>query len=260
LADPRVIASQDGAVGLITLNHPKANNYDLHFMKDLDAAIESMSDNDSVRVVVMKSGLEKFFSAGADINAFLANTTQDNMTMIRFAHEMLSKIAKVPKIFIAALGGHALGGGLEMALACDLRTAADGKFGLGLPEVKLGLLPGNGGTQRMPRLIGRTAALSLMITGEPVSPRRAHELGFVDQLFPPESYLEETMAFARKLATGATRAVADIKRAIHEGMEMPLDQALALECEMFGPALDSADGREGMTAFVERREAVFTGR
>ena len=164
MADARVIADQEGAVGTITLNHPKANSYDLAFMQDLDAAIEWVRTKDSVKIVVVKSALDKFFSAGADIKAFQANTTADNMKMIHFAHKTLAKIADLPKVFIAAIGGHALGGGLEMALACDLRTAGDGPYNLGLPEITLGLLPGNGGTQRLPRLIGRTKALAMMIS------------------------------------------------------------------------------------------------
>ncbi len=147
------------------------------------------ASNDAVKVVVVKSALDKFFSAGADIKAFQANSTEDNLKMIKFAHKTLAKIAEIPKVFIAAIGGHALGGGLEMALACDLRTAGDGAYNIGLPEITLGLLPGNGGTQRLPRLIGRTTALAMMISGEPVSPKRAHELGIVDFLYPQETHL-----------------------------------------------------------------------
>jgi enoyl-CoA hydratase/carnithine racemase len=260
MADARVIADQEGAVGTITLNHPKANSYDLAFMQDLDAAIEWVRTKESVKVVVVKSALDKFFSAGADIKAFQANTTADNMKMIHFAHKTLAKIADIPKVFIAAIGGHALGGGLEMALACDLRTAGDGQYNLGLPEITLGLLPGNGGTQRLPRLIGRTKALAMMISGEPVPPKRAHELGIVDFLFPQESYLADTMAYAQKLSQGATLAMANIKRCVYEGMELPLSEALELERGLIAPLFDSADAKEGFTAFAEKRQPQYTGR
>jgi len=260
MADARVIADQEGAVGTITLNHPKANSYDLTFMQDLDAAIEWVRTKESVKVVVVKSALDKFFSAGADIKAFQANTTADNMKMIHFAHKTLAKIADIPKVFIAAIGGHALGGGLEMALACDLRTAGDGQYNLGLPEITLGLLPGNGGTQRLPRLIGRTKALAMMISGEPVPPKRAHELGIVDFLFPQESYLADTMAYAQKLSQGATLAMANIKRCVYEGMELPLSEALELERGLIAPLFDSADAKEGFTAFAEKRQPQYTGR
>ncbi len=260
MSDARVIAAQEGAVGTITLNHPKANSYDLAFMRDLDAAIDAMRSNDAVRVVVMKSALEKFFSAGADIKAFAANSADDNMRMIRFAHKALAKIAETPKVFIAAINGHALGGGLEMALACDLRTAADASYNIGLPEITLGLLPGNGGTQRLPRLIGRTKALAMMISGEPVTPKRAHELGIVDFLFPAETHLADTMAYARKLASGATLAMASIKRCVHEGIERPLDEALELERELIAPLFESRDAKEGFAAFAEKRAPVYLGK
>ncbi|HET9886730.1 MAG TPA: enoyl-CoA hydratase-related protein, partial [bacterium] len=150
--------------------------------------------------------------------------------------------------------------GLEMALACDLRTAGDGQYNLGLPEITLGLLPGNGGTQRLPRLIGRTKALAMMISGEPVPPKRAHELGIVDFLFPQESYLADTLAYAQKLSQGATLAMANIKRCVYEGMELPLSEALELERGLIAPLFDSADAKEGFTAFAEKRQPQYTGR
>ena len=260
MSDPRVIAAASGAIGTITLQHPKANSYDLAFMKELDAAIESHVNSSAVKVVVMKSGLDKFFSAGADIKAFQANSSEQNMQMIRFAHNTLRKMANSPKVFIAAINGHALGGGLEMALACDLRFAGDGNFMLGLPEVTLGLLPGNGGTQRLPRLIGRTKALDMMITGTPVDPKTAHELGFVDKLFPPDRLLDETMSYANKLAAGATLAIGRIKQAVYEGMEVSLDEALSLERDLMAPLFETADAKEGIAAFAEKRQPTYTGR
>jgi enoyl-CoA hydratase/carnithine racemase len=252
MSELRVIATEDGAVGVITLNHPKANSYDIQFMEELDQAIETMNGNDAVKVVILRSGLEKFFSAGA--------ATKANMKMIRVAHQALRKMGNSPKIFIAAIGGHALGGGLEMALACDLRFAADADFRIGLPEVTLGLLPGNGGTQRLPRLVGRTRALDLMITGEPVHPRRAHELGIVDRLFPESSFVDDTMKYARRVASGATLAIAKIKQAVYEGLELPLTDALKLERELIEPLFDSDDAKEGFAAFAEKRQPVYTGR
>ena len=260
MSDLRVIPAVDGAVGTITLNHPKANSYDLSFMQDLDAAIEAHSANDAVKVVVMRSGLEKFFSAGADIKAFQANTTEANMKMIRFAHRSLRKMGESPKIFVAAINGFALGGGLEMALACDLRFAADGDYKLGLPEVTLGLLPGNGGTQRLPRLIGRTKALDMMITGRTVEPKEALELGIVDRLFPAAELQSETMKYAKRLAGGATLAIGRIKRCVMEGLDLPLDDALALERDLMEPLFDTQDAKEGIAAFAEKRAPVYSGR
>jgi enoyl-CoA hydratase/carnithine racemase len=260
MSDLRVTASTDGAVGIIELNHPKANSYDLAFMEDLDAAVETNLANDAVKVVVMRSALEKFFSAGADIKAFQANTTAANMKMIRFAHNTLRKIGTSHKVFIAAINGHALGGGFEMALACDLRFAAEGDYRMGLPEVTLGLLPGNGGTQRLPRLIGATRALEMMITGKVITPSDALEIGMVNRLFPAEDLQRKTLEYATRLATGATLAIGRIKQAVMEGMDLPLDESLALERDLMEPLFDTQDAKEGIGAFAEKRQATFTGR
>jgi enoyl-CoA hydratase/carnithine racemase len=260
MSETRVLASADGAVGTITLNHPRTNSYDLEFLKALDIALDSMIRQTEVKVVVLKSAMERFFSVGADINTLRSRTAAGNMKLIRFGHETLVKMRSSSKIFIAAIGGHALGGGLGIALSCDLRFAGDGDYRLGLPEVKLGLFPANGGTQRLPRLIGPTRALDLMITGALVNPREAHELGMVERLFPMGSLLEETMAYARRVAAGASLAIEHIKRAVCDGSDLSLDNALALERELFEPLLETQDAREGMAAFVEKRPPIFRGR
>lgn len=260
MSDPVVTFTKDGAVGTITLNRPPANSYEINFMRDLDAAIEAAMGNEEVKVVILRSASEKFFSAGADIKAFMANDTAANMEMIHFAHETEAKMAAAPQIFIAAINGHALGGGLEMALACDLRFAAEGNYRLGLPEVTLGLLPGNGGTQRLPRLIGANKALEMMITGESVGPEEALRLGLVNKLFPADKLLEETEAYARKVASGATVAIAAIKRAVYDGIYMPLDKALAYERELIEPLFDTEDAAEGFRAFAEKRPPIYKGK
>jgi len=213
-----------------------------------------------VKVALLRSASKRFFCAGADVKAFMANTTQDNMAMIAFAHDVLARIAAIPKVFIAVINGHALGGGLEMALACDLRFAGEGDFTLGLPEVTLGILPGNGGTQRLPRLIGRAKALSMMISGQRVGPQEALALGIVDRLFPAESLWEESLAYARELASGPTVAIGHIKRAVHEGMDMPLAEGLALERDLIAALFDTEDAAEGISAFVQKRPPAFKGR
>ena len=162
-----VTFSADGRVGTITLDNPPANSYDIEFMRELAGAIGEANRSEA-RVVVLRSASEKFFSAGADVKRFLADDVDANMDMIRLAHEALASIARSEKLFVAFIAGHALGGGLEMALACDLRYAAEGGYRLGTPEVTLGLLPGNGGTQRLPRLIGTGPALELLLTGRQV--------------------------------------------------------------------------------------------
>ncbi|MCB8944248.1 MAG: enoyl-CoA hydratase/isomerase family protein [Ardenticatenaceae bacterium] len=266
MSEQVVTFAKAGKVGTITLNRPPANSYEIEFMRQLGVAIGAAEADTAVRVIILRSASEKFFSAGADIKAFLANSTEDNMAMIHLAHGELSRMAASRKIYIAAINGHALGGGLEMALACDLRVAVDsGREGsrpyyLGLPEVTLGILPGNGGTQRLPRLIGANKALEMMILGERVTPQQALELGIVNKLFPAESFNEDVQAYAERIANGASVAIGAIKRAVYDGLEMALAEGLALERDLIAPLYDTEDATEGFAAFSEKREPVYKGR
>ena len=247
----------DDGVGFITLDKPPANSYDKAFMEELGEAIVAAASDDAAKVVVLRSSSPKFFSAGADVKAFAEQDVDESMEMIDVAHRALGRIAAIPKVFIALIQGHALGGGLEMTLACDLRFAARGSYKLGTPEVTLGLLPGNGGTQRLPRLVGASRALDLMITGRRVSPGEAHALGILDRLLPVARAEELTLDYARELAGGAAEAIGAIKRAVHSGVQLPLDDGLARERELIAELFRSRDAREGLTAFLEKREPAF---
>jgi enoyl-CoA hydratase/carnithine racemase len=240
----------------ITLDNPPANSYDIAYMGELAQAIEAAGADASARVVVVRSASEKFFCAGADIKRFLANDADANMDMIRLAHEALASIARSPKVFVACVAGHALGGGLEIALACDVRYAIEGRYRLGTPEVTLGLLPGNGGTQRLPRLIGAGPALELLITGRTLSPEQAHSLGLVSQVFADQATFDAHITGLRALPP---LALANIKRAVYEGVEQPLADALALERDLIEELFRSQDAREGLTAFSEKRAPEFVG-
>ncbi|MDP9481568.1 MAG: enoyl-CoA hydratase-related protein [Actinomycetota bacterium] len=250
--------TREGNVGYITLDNPPANSYDLAFMEELGGCVNAAAGDDGARAVIFRSASERFFSAGADIKAFNANTTEQNMEMIRTAHENLGRIAETPKIFIAQIGATALGGGLEMALACDLRFGAEGEYYLGLPEATLGLLPGNGGTQRLPRLIGVTRALDLMITGRRLSPAEAYELGILDRLFPADRLEEETVKYAEGLASGAAGAIGSIKLAVRRGIDRPLKEGLQIERELVEPLFESEESKEGIGAFMEKRKPEFS--
>ena len=247
------------AIATITLDRPPANSYEIGFIRELGVAVEAARDDAEARVVILRSGSEKFFSAGADITAFRAGTTDANMDMIRASHEVLASIARIPKVFIAEIGGHALGGGLEIALACDLRVGAEGSYRIGLPEVTLGLLPGNGGTQRLPRLIGRGRALELMTTGRTLQPAEALALGILDRLVPAEELREATTQLAATLATGATQAIGSIKLAVHAGLDTTLAEGLALERDLVAALFETGDAKEGLAAFAEKRPASFRG-
>jgi enoyl-CoA hydratase/carnithine racemase len=248
--------SSAGNVGSITLDNPPANSYDLAFVREFAAAIQTAGEDPRARVIALRSASEKFFSAGADVKRFLANEVEANMEMVESAHEALAHLARSPKLFVACVTGHALGGGLEMALACDVRYGVEGRFRLGTPEVSLGLLPGNGGTQRLPRLIGVGPALELLTTGRQLSVEEAHRLGILSQVFESREALDEHVA---TLGALPPLAIAEIKRAVYEGIERPLADGLALERELVENLFRSHDAHEGLAAFSEKRTPEFTG-
>src|SRR5919206_1687657 len=255
-----VSRERDG-VALIHLNRPPANSYDRAFLDALNAAIDEVRWEGDIRGAVLVSDLApRFFSAGADINNFASSTQEQRVMTVLHAQEILLKIERTPKIFVAAISGHALGGGLEIALACDFRFAAEGEYRIGLPEVSLGLLPGNGGTQRLQRLIGRTKALDLMLTNTALGPQQALELGAVDKLFPSERLVEESIEYVARLAKGPTLAIGNIKIATRTGADLPLEGALALEREAVWRLFMSEDAAEGLAAFGEKRPPAWKGR
>jgi enoyl-CoA hydratase/carnithine racemase len=254
-----VTASVDDGIGWITLDRPPANSYDPAFLEELDEAIGRVAGA-GVAVGVVRSASEKFFSAGADVKGFLERSPGENVAMVRRAHQVFDRFAAEAPVFVAAIAGHALGGGYEIALACDIRVAAEGGYRIGLPEVTLGLLPGTGGTQRLPRLIGRGRALELMTTGRAVTPDEAERLGMVDRLVPAAE-LERTVAeLAAGLAGGAPLAVAAVKRAVHQGLDRPLAGGLQAELEQLAPLFASEDAREGGMAVTEKRPPKYAGR
>jgi enoyl-CoA hydratase/carnithine racemase len=253
------VTREGNGVALIHLNRPPANSYDRGLIDDLNAAIDEIRFDESISAAVLMSDLPKFFSAGADINMFRTVSSKARAMTILHMHEVLLKMEHTPKVFIAAIGGHCLGGGLEIALATDFRFAAEGEFRLGVPEVTLGLLPGNGGTQRLPRLIGRQKAMELLVTGKPLDPKAAAALGVVDRLVAPDRLLPEAIAFAATLAGGPTVAIGEIKLVAKQGLEMPLESALALEREGIFRLFETADAKEGLSAFAEKRKPNFKG-
>jgi enoyl-CoA hydratase/carnithine racemase len=252
------VEKQD-SVGHIVLDRPPANSYDKAFMEELDAAIEETRRDDAVKAILVRSANEKFFSAGADVSVFAKSGLDEQNAFVVCANEAIGKFESTPKVVVAGINGHCLGGGLEIALCCDFRIAAEGSYRIGLPEVTLGLLPGTGGTQRLPRLIGRQKALDFMLRGTTMEPQDALAAGIVDEVVPAGELLDRALARAKSYATGPTFAIGRIKQATVQGFGMRLDEGLALERKLLIELFKSADAKEGVTAFVEKRKPNYKG-
>src|SRR5213594_3157337 len=248
------------SIGHIVLDRPPANSYDRAFMEELDAAIDEARRDDGVKAILVRSALERFFSAGADVSVFAKSDMDAQNAFVVCANEAIAKLESAPKVVVAAIGGHCLGGGLEIALCYDFRVAAEGSYKIGLPEVTLGLLPGTGGTQRLPRLIGRQKALDMMLRGTTLPPQDALAAGIVDQVVPAGELVDRTVERARVYATGPTFAIGRIKLAMVQGFGMRQDEGLKLEREALILLFGSEDAREGVTAFVEKRKPNYKGK
>jgi enoyl-CoA hydratase len=256
--------AEDGVCTLI-LDDPPANTYTYEMFQQMDAAIlRARMDND-VRVIVVTGFGEKFFCAGADIQMLNEADPTFKYYFCLHANETLNRLEQTPKLTIAALNGHTVGGGLEIAMACDLRLARKDAGKTGLPEINLGVLPGTGGTQRLARIVGKSKAIELMITGEVFGFDRALELGIVNRIVDaPDraAFMEEVMDVARSFTppSRASKAVGLIKRSVQTGAELPFETALAVERELQQQLFQSQDAKEGLAAYVEKRKAAFTGR
>ncbi len=252
--------ADQGAVRVITIDRPdKLNALNRATLVALHEAFDAADDDDTVRVVVLTGSGPKAFVAGADIAEMSDLSPAQARDFSLVGQRMMRRVERMSKPVIAMVNGFALGGGLELAMCCHLRLAADSAK-LGLPEVTLGLLPGFGGSQRLPRLVGRAAALELCLTGKPIDAQRALQLGLVNRVVPAESLEDETMQLADKLAQGAPLAMRAILDAVTVGGECSLDEGLEYESAQFGLLFSTQDAREGMTAFLERRKPSFGNR
>jgi enoyl-CoA hydratase/carnithine racemase len=252
--------SVENGVGVIAFNRPPANAYDDAMLRELTAAVHRVAEDPQVRVAVVRSANPKFFCTGADIGTLQHSTRAQFANFLTIAQEAVDAITRTPKLFIAGISGHCIGGGLEIALGCDFRWGAAGKYRLGLAEVNLGLSPGMGGTQRLPRLIPKSRALHMMVTGDPIGPEEALSFGILDRLVPAETFEQELMAYARKLAAGPTMAQGYIKLSMNNGLETSLAQGLVIERAHQSQLFASEDVAEGLKAFLEKRPAQFAGK
>ena len=264
--EPSLVQYETGdGIAVLTLNDPPANTYTHEMMQALDSAILKARMDESVQVIVLTGNGEKFFCAGANIQ-MLANVTPTfKYYFCLHANETLSRLEQTPKLVIAAINGHCVGGGLEVAMAADIRIARRAAGKMGLPEVSLGVLPGTGGTQRLTRIVGKSKAIELMATGELFPFERGLELGLVNQIFDAETgeqFMQQVMDYAAQFTTPnkAAGAVGRIKRAVQTGAEIPFESALALERELQQQLFQAEDAKEGLDAYVGKRKPQFKGK
>ena len=249
-------------IAVIELTNPPANTYSYDMMRQLDDAILQARFDDNVHVIVIRGEGEKFFCAGAEISMLNAVTPGFKYYFCLHANETLLQLEQTPKLVIAALNGHTVGGGLEIAMACDIRIARRNAGKVGLPEITLGVLPGTGGTQRMARALPKNKAIELMTEGKLMSFEDAQELGLINYIYESENYWEKVMEYARGFCppNRASKTVGRIKRAVQSGPEVALSEGLAIERELQQLCFQSEDAKEGIAAYTEKRKGNFAGK
>ena len=258
---PLVDYRTENGIAILELNDPPANTYSYEMMRELDDHVLAARMDPSVHVLILTGNGEKFFCAGADINMLTKADAEFKYYFCLHANETLNRLEHTPKLVIAALNGHTVGGGLEVALAADLRLAKKDGGKIGLPEVSLGVLPGTGGTQRLARLLGKSKSIELMVTGRIVSFDEAEQLGLVNHVWPADGFWGRVMEYAGQFVppAKAARAVGRIKRAVCSGLEVPFSEGLALERELQQQLFTSHDAKEGLAAHLQKRKPTFKG-
>jgi enoyl-CoA hydratase/carnithine racemase len=269
MTEPKATTAQDlvlyhveDKIAVVELNDPPANTYTHEMMRQLDEAILKARFDDDVHVILVRGHGDKFFSAGANIGMLNKVTPRFKYFFCLHANETLNRLEHTPKLTIAALNGHTVGGGLEIAMACDIRLAKENAGKIGLPEVNLGVLPGTGGTQRLARMVGKAMAIEMMIKGETFSFDKAKEIGLVNEVFPAAGYWDQVMLYAKQFCPPhkASKAVGLIKRSVQSGAEVPFESGLAIERELQQQLFQSDDAKEGIAAYNEKRVAEFKGK
>lgn len=254
-----LLFENSAGIGLITVNRPKALNalnYDT--MQELDSLLDDIARDETVKAVIITGSGEKSFVAGADITEMQPLGAIEGRNWGKFGQKVFNKVENLPQPVIAAVNGFALGGGCELAMACDIRIASD-KAKFGQPEVTLGIVPGFAGTQRLPRLVGKGRAKELLFTGDIIDAGEAYRIGLVNKVTTADELMGAAKAMAEKIMSRAPVAIKLCKAAVNEGMDVDLDSGTAYEAEVFGLCFATKDQKEGMAAFVEKRKADFTG-
>jgi enoyl-CoA hydratase/carnithine racemase len=263
MADAKMIEYRvDNGIAVLEINRPPANAYNTELLKELDEAVLNARFDDNVHAIVITGKLEKFFSAGADIKLLGSATFSYKNNFALHGHEVLMRIENTPKIVIAAINGHAQGGGLEIAMACDIRIGKKDAGRIGLPEIGLGVIPGMGGTQRLPRLVGKGRAMELCATGKLIAFEEGLEMGLINHIYEKENFMDQVMEYARQyiVPNKSSLAVGKVKRAIQTGLGLSLPDGLAFERELLAQVFASEDGSEGVKAFFEKRTPQFKGK
>ena len=261
VAQSLVELEKENGVAYMTLNDPPANTYTHEMMRQLDDVVLDARFDDDIHVIVLRGEGDKFFSAGANINMLNNVTPKFKYYFCLHANETLNRLEQTPKLVIAALNGHTVGGGLEIAMAADIRIAKRGGGKIGLPEVGLGVLPGTGGTQRLPRIVGKTKAIELMVTGRNFDFEEAQEIGLVNLILDEDDFMDKISEYAEQFVppNKAAKAVGHIKRSVQSGLEASFGDGLAIERELQQLLFQSDDAKEGIAAYSEKRKPFFSG-
>lgn len=246
-------------VALVTIQHPPVNALSPQVVTELNTAFKAVEENPELRALVLTGAGPKIFVAGADIKAMAGMTPAQAEELAHNGQAALNRLESMPKLTICAMNGLALGGGLELAMACDLRLAAP-HAKMGQPEINLGIIPGFGGTQRLPRIVGIGRAMEMLLTGDPIAAEQAERWGLVNAVLPAEELLDKALEMAAKAASKAPVATRLIQDAVYAGLEKSLHQGLRLEAEHFGKVFKTEDKDEGISAFLEKRAPVFKGK
>ncbi len=254
--------STHNGIALLELHNPPVNGYSFEMFKQLDEAVIKVRFDKDIHVLLITGAGEKFFCAGADIGMLKDAEPNFKYNFCLHANETLLRLEHTPKLVIAAINGHCIGGGLEIAMAADIRIAKFGCGKLGLPEVALGVLAGTGGTQRLGRILGKSKAIELMISGESFNEEKALELGIINDVYPEENFMKQIFLYAKQFCppNKASMAVGHIKRSVQTGVELPLESGLALERELQQRLFTSSDAQEGIRSFLAKKKPEFKGK
>lgn len=246
-------------VAVITMNNPPINALTPAFLEDFTRVFKLIEDSDSARAVLLASKCPDFFSVGDDISK-LTEIDDDLIALQPKAQEMMNTLESLPVPVVAAINGHALGGGLELALSCDFRFMGEGSGLVGLPEIRLGMIPAFGGTQRLPQIVGKTKALEMMIKGLQIKPHEAKNIGLINNVFPRDELYEKSFEYAKRLARQAAGAIACIKKCVNTGLNEGFKKGLLMEQALFKKNIVKQDVKEGIEAFLNGRKPKFTGK